>query len=150
MALSRAVAYLPDDAVVVAVVDPGVGSERRAVALSTSAGVLLVGPDNGLLSSTSQSYMQSLMGEVEKDQQWGVSAAADPGTPFELKNGWLPHSPTNLWVVNSIGQVEQDRHHVLIAVLSDGNATESGGIKLIESAAKAAAHSLVEWVDGAA
>ena len=52
MALSRAVAYLPDDAVVVAVVDPGVGSERRAVALSTSAGVLLVGPDNGLLSST--------------------------------------------------------------------------------------------------
>ena len=52
MALSRAVAYLPDDAVVVAVVDPGVGSERRAVALSTPAGVLLVGPDNGLLSAT--------------------------------------------------------------------------------------------------
>ena len=52
MVLSRAVAYLPDDAVVVAVVDPGVGSERRAIAVRTRSGVLLVGPDNGLLSAT--------------------------------------------------------------------------------------------------
>jgi S-adenosylmethionine hydrolase len=48
--LSRAMPYLPDDAVVVAVVDPGVGSERRAIAVRTRAGVILVGPDNGLLS----------------------------------------------------------------------------------------------------
>jgi S-adenosylmethionine hydrolase len=33
-----------------AVVDPGVGSARRAVAVATSEGRLLVGPDNGLLS----------------------------------------------------------------------------------------------------
>ena len=33
----------------VAVVDPQVGTERRAVALSTEDGRLLVGPDNGLL-----------------------------------------------------------------------------------------------------
>jgi hypothetical protein len=33
-----------------AVVDPGVGSDRRAVAAETSEGRFLVGPDNGLLS----------------------------------------------------------------------------------------------------
>jgi S-adenosylmethionine hydrolase len=33
-----------------AVVDPGVGSERRAVAVAAAEGRLLVGPDNGLLS----------------------------------------------------------------------------------------------------
>jgi S-adenosyl-L-methionine hydrolase (adenosine-forming) len=32
------------------VVDPGVGSDRRAVAIETSEGRFLVGPDNGLLS----------------------------------------------------------------------------------------------------
>ncbi len=47
--LGRAVPYMPPEAVFVAVVDPGVGSERRAVA--TAAGAAhLVGPDNGLLS----------------------------------------------------------------------------------------------------
>jgi S-adenosyl-L-methionine hydrolase (adenosine-forming) len=34
----------------VAVVDPQVGTERRAIALQTADGRLLVGPDNGLLS----------------------------------------------------------------------------------------------------
>ncbi|MEV7328580.1 SAM-dependent chlorinase/fluorinase [Micromonospora sp. NPDC093244] len=45
--LAQTVAYLPV-AVHVAVVDPGVGTARRGVALATTGG-LLVGPDNGLL-----------------------------------------------------------------------------------------------------
>ena len=48
--ISRATPYMPDDAVYVAVVDPGVGSERRSIVVRTAAGPLLVGPDNGLLS----------------------------------------------------------------------------------------------------
>ncbi len=40
--------YLPVGAHV-AVVDPGVGTERRAVAMETARGDFLVGPDNGLL-----------------------------------------------------------------------------------------------------
>jgi S-adenosylmethionine hydrolase len=47
--LVRAVQYLPDDCVVVAVVDPGVGTNRRLVAVEVAGGVLL-GPDNGLLA----------------------------------------------------------------------------------------------------
>jgi S-adenosyl-L-methionine hydrolase (adenosine-forming) len=45
--LAQTVPYLPP-AVHVAVVDPGVGTARRAVAVTTPGGIL-VGPDNGLL-----------------------------------------------------------------------------------------------------
>jgi S-adenosylmethionine hydrolase len=41
--------YFPEGVVILAVVDPGVGSERRAVAFS-AAGRTFVGPDNGLFS----------------------------------------------------------------------------------------------------
>lgn len=46
--LSRAVGYLPVG-VHLAVVDPGVGTARRPVALRAARGDTLVGPDNGLL-----------------------------------------------------------------------------------------------------
>jgi hypothetical protein len=42
--------YLPDDAIVLAVVDPNVGADRD-IAVESKDGRLLVGPDNGLLSS---------------------------------------------------------------------------------------------------
>jgi S-adenosylmethionine hydrolase len=48
LALLRAVQYLPDG-VVLAVVDPGVGTDRRAIAARTARGYF-VGPDNGLLA----------------------------------------------------------------------------------------------------
>src|SRR6184192_3638615 len=48
--LMTSVRYMPDDAVFLAVVDPGVGTARRAVAVETAGGQVLVGPDNGLLS----------------------------------------------------------------------------------------------------
>ena len=48
LALTRAIQYLPPG-VVLAVVDPGVGTARRAIAAATEFG-FFVGPDNGLLS----------------------------------------------------------------------------------------------------
>lgn len=48
LALMRAIQYLPNG-VVLAVVDPGVGTPRKALALETEIG-FFVGPDNGLLS----------------------------------------------------------------------------------------------------
>ncbi len=48
LSLLRAVQYLPAG-VVLAVVDPGVGTDRRALAVETSE-MAFVGPDNGLLS----------------------------------------------------------------------------------------------------
>lgn len=40
----------PDDTIVVGVVDPGVGTARRPLALRLRRGVRLIGPDNGLFS----------------------------------------------------------------------------------------------------
>ena len=48
-ALLTAAPYLPEDAVVLAVVDPGVGTDRRPIAVQVR-GRTFVGPDNGLLS----------------------------------------------------------------------------------------------------
>jgi S-adenosyl-L-methionine hydrolase (adenosine-forming) len=46
--LEQALPFYPAGAVAVAVVDPGVGGERKAAAILTKKGHLLVGPDNGI------------------------------------------------------------------------------------------------------
>jgi len=51
--LRRALEFMPAG-VHVAVVDPGVGGERRAVALRCEGGEILVGPDNGLLAPAAE------------------------------------------------------------------------------------------------
>lgn len=48
LTLARSLLYLPVG-IHVAIVDPGVGSARRAVAVGLTDGRILVGPDNGLL-----------------------------------------------------------------------------------------------------
>jgi S-adenosylmethionine hydrolase len=49
LVLASSIEYLPDGAVHLAVVDPGVGTARRAVAVLGRSGARFVGPDNGLL-----------------------------------------------------------------------------------------------------
>jgi hypothetical protein len=75
--LRNTLAYMPAG-VHLAVVDPGVGTERRALALRLADGRFLVGPDNGLLSLAAHS------GE-------GIVEAADVGaSDFRL----APVAPT--------------------------------------------------------
>jgi len=50
LALARSIGYVPAG-VVLAVVDPGVGTDRRAVAIEVAGGNgVVIGPDNGLLA----------------------------------------------------------------------------------------------------
>ncbi|MFJ5839431.1 serine hydrolase [Streptomyces shenzhenensis] len=93
--------------------------------------------DDSELSEASREYLQGLMETVETDQNWGVSAAAD-GSGWALKNGWLARSTTGLWVVNSVGRVTVDGAGYLVAVLSQGTASQARGIELVEAAARAA------------
>ncbi|MEU4656223.1 serine hydrolase [Streptomyces sp. NPDC023723] len=90
---------------------------------------------DGELTSASRTYLQGLMGQIADGQDWGVSAA---GSSAELKNGWLPRSATGLWVINSVGRVTVDGHELLVAALSQGNASQAAGISLVEGAAQAA------------
>ena len=46
--LEASMPFLPRGSLVVAVVDPGVGTDRRGVACLSESGVYLTGPDNGL------------------------------------------------------------------------------------------------------
>lgn len=48
--LAASAAFFPAETIVVAVVDPGVGSERRPVMLQTASNKWFVGPDNGLFT----------------------------------------------------------------------------------------------------
>ncbi|MFJ9021320.1 serine hydrolase [Streptomyces sp. NPDC102259] len=93
--------------------------------------------DDSELSEASRTYLKGLMGQIAVDQHWGVSAAAD-GSSWALKNGWLARSTTGLWDINSIGRVTVDGHDCLVAVLSNGNATQAAGISLVEQVARAA------------
>ena len=81
------------------------------------------------------------MKHVEPDQSWGVTAAATPGTSSAVKNGWLPDP--QLWVINSIGVVHYEGQVLLVAVLSDDQPTEAGGIAQVEAAASSAAKAVV-------
>ena len=49
LVLRNTLPYMPDTAVILAVVDPGVGGPRRPIALRSAGDRLFVGPDNGLL-----------------------------------------------------------------------------------------------------
>lgn len=67
LALARAVQYVPAG-IVIAVVDPGVGSSRRAIAVEVAGGRgIFLGPDNGLLAS-------------------GIAMAGGADRAFELTN----------------------------------------------------------------
>lgn len=50
----QSVSYWPEGTVFVSVVDPGVGSERRAVAVRTSSNQYIITPDNGTLTHISR------------------------------------------------------------------------------------------------
>lgn len=50
LVLSESLRFAPADAVGLAVIDPGVGTDRLAIAVETALGRQLVGPNNGVLS----------------------------------------------------------------------------------------------------
>jgi len=90
------------------------------------------------LSTAARGYELSLMHNVEAGQNWGVTAAASAGTRPAVKNGWLPVGARGLWVINSIGVISHAGRYLAIAVLSDGNRSQSAGISLVQAAATAA------------
>jgi S-adenosylmethionine hydrolase len=48
--LSESIPHMPQDSIYLAVVDPGVGTDRPSLAVQAKSGAVFVGPDNGLLS----------------------------------------------------------------------------------------------------
>ena len=61
--LEYALPYLPGNSIHVLVVDPGVGTDRRAIALTTPNGTF-IGPDNGRLSVALPADIRSSIGKA--------------------------------------------------------------------------------------
>jgi S-adenosyl-L-methionine hydrolase (adenosine-forming) len=92
-ALSNAVPYFPTGTVHVAVVDPGVGSDRRSVAVaiappqSPDPVAVIVAPDNGLLSDVMQHYRVVAAVELTNPRYWRV---AQPSATFHGRDLFAP------------------------------------------------------------
>jgi hypothetical protein len=99
--------------------------------------------NTGPLDAPSRAYALGLLRDVDDDEAWGATTAADPGTTSAVKNGWLAiDSQSDRWVVNSDAIVTAHGATVLISILTDGEADEQSGITLIQQIADDAAEHL--------
>jgi hypothetical protein len=89
---------------------------------------------NPVLMDAYRSVGLGLMEGVIPSQRWGISAGVPPGVTVAIKNGWLPLTGSG-WITNSIGIVEGQGRHYVIAVLTEDNPSESYGITTIEGLA---------------
>lgn len=86
LALLRALPYFPVG-VHLAVVDPGVGTDRKAIALSTADGRHFVGPDNGLLSPVVAIFGGAVEAVVLEPEGWGLG---EPSATFWGRDVFAP------------------------------------------------------------
>lgn len=84
--LMTAYPYFPAGTVHVAVVDPGVGGQRRAIALQLSGGYL-VGPDNGLFGGVLERHPVLAAVELTNPTYWRT---ASPSATFHGRDLFAP------------------------------------------------------------
>lgn len=84
--LVNAYPYFPGSTVHIAVVDPGVGGERRGVAIELADG-FLVGPDNGLFSELVKQRSIVNAVELSNNRYWRV---AEPSMTFHGRDIFAP------------------------------------------------------------
>lgn len=83
--LLSAALYCPPDCVFLAVVDPGVGSDRRPVCLR-SGGRFFVGPDNGLLWPAAAALGEPEAWVLDRPEHW----LPTPGATFHGRDIFAP------------------------------------------------------------
>lgn len=83
--LAQAVPFFPPGAIHLAVVDPGVGSARRPLAIQTPTAAF-VGPDNGLFSLVIESAPSLTCVHLDRPQFW----RENPGATFHGRDIFAP------------------------------------------------------------
>lgn len=83
--LMRAIQYIPPG-VLLAVVDPGVGTERKPVAIQTEWGIM-VGPDNGLLNLACATVGGAQKAHLLENQDWIIPSE---GNTFHARDIFSP------------------------------------------------------------
>ena len=84
---------------------------------------------NSLLTDASRAYILDLMQHVTPSQDWGATGGVPPGVSVALKNGFAMSVG---WQINTTGWVTGDGRDYLIAVLTNGNASEQYGIDTVD------------------
>lgn len=87
--LALSLDYLPRDAVVVAVVDPGVGGARRGL-IAEIGGRTVVAPDNGLLSDVMASVAGARVTAIAEDAAARVTGVSVRGATFHGRDVFAP------------------------------------------------------------
>jgi len=89
-ALYRAVRYYPPGAVHCTVVDPGVGTTRRAIGLRTAEDQYLVGPDSGVFTLFYPPFVDDEPEAVELTERRWWRTEAEPSATFHGRDVFAP------------------------------------------------------------
>ena len=90
--LQSAWRYFPPGTIHLAVVDPGVGSRRRALA-AAGGEQFFVGPDNGLFSLVFAEQTPLMVVSLENPQYFLASKSPPPSTAGTFSHRWRPICP---------------------------------------------------------
>jgi Beta-lactamase enzyme family len=118
----------------------GVWGTTTTTALDRLAMIRTLIEPNGLLTDASRGYILNLMEHINPAQDWGATGGVPPGVTVALKNGF---AVVNGWQINTTGWVDGAGRDYLIAVLTDGNATEAYGIDTVNAVSAIVWNSLV-------
>jgi hypothetical protein len=108
----------------------GIWGSTTTTALDRLAMIRTVVEPNSLLTSASRAYILNLMENITPSQDWGATGGVSPGVTVALKNGF---AVSNGWQINTTGWVNGAGRDYLIAVLTNGNASEQYGIGTVNA-----------------
>lgn len=98
--LAEAARYFPEGTVFVGVVDPGVGTRRRAIVLETDSGQAFVAPDNGLLWLVAQEQGVRSIREITNPELM----RPHPSTTFHGRDVF---APAGAWLASGKREPEE-------------------------------------------
>jgi Beta-lactamase enzyme family len=108
----------------------GVWGTTTTTALDRLAMIRTLVEPNSLLTDASRAYVLDLMENITPSQDWGATGGVPPGVTVALKNGF---AVINGWQINTTGWVDGAGRDYLIAVLTNGNASEQYGIDTVNA-----------------
>lgn len=93
--LAQSWRFFPPETIFVGVVDPGVGTSRRPIAIATGAGTRFVGPDNGLLWMAAAATQIKRVVELESARY----RLPNPSTTFHGRDIFAPAAA---WIARGV------------------------------------------------
>ena len=108
----------------------GVWGTTTTTALDRLAMIRTLVEPNSLLTNASRADVLDLMENITPTQDWGATGGVPAGVTVALKNGF---AIINGWQINTTGWVNGAWRNYLIAVLTNGNASEQYGIDTVNA-----------------